>query len=159
MTLFKKKQTPETLIRDWLKEHPQDAVMVGIDWLILDGADWEPIFWDELGDYVGDVEAFLAGEGKKLNQKDAWVIIKDGGFTTMSDHELVRRLTALWRSQRYCDAIMRGELSVPPEMAEFIGLDPAIRRRWRWESPSTPRPTPTRRRGPRWTSSPSPGGR
>ncbi len=154
MALFKK-NTPETLIRDWLRDHPQDAVRVGIDWLILDGADWEPIFWDELGDYVGDAEAFLAGEGRHLNRNDAWLVIRDGGFTTMSDQELVRRMTALWRNRRYCDAIMRGELSVPPEMAEFIGLPPKAGGRRRWPWPSTPRPTPTRRRGPPWTSSPS----
>jgi hypothetical protein len=151
MAFWRKEPTTEERIRDWLREHPQDAVIVGIDWLILDGADWEPFHWEELPDFVPDAEAFLAGEGRSLNRGDAWLVVKDNRISTMSDAELTRRMTGLWRSQRYCDAIASGRLSVPPGMADYIGL-PTVRRRRRWRWPSTRTPTRRRPGGPPWTT-------
>lgn len=109
-------------IRRYMADNPDVAVRVGMDWLVHSGAGWEVLFWDELPDFVGDVDAFLAGEGRNLDRTDAWVVLGPGGFSTMSDRELVSRMAALGRDPEFCDAVIGGSFRVPDEMAATLGL-------------------------------------
>ena len=76
-------------IKEYMTTHETMAIRVGMDWLIDSGAGWEVLFWDELEDFVGDLDTFLEGEGKNLNRDDAWVIMDHGSFSTMKDDKLV----------------------------------------------------------------------
>lgn len=110
-------------IKDYMTSHETTAIRVGMDWLINSGAGWEVLFWDELEDYVGDLDTFLEDEGKNLNRDDAWVILDHGNYYSMRDDELVTKMIALTDDPDFIEQIGNGKLRVPKEMADAIGLE------------------------------------
>ncbi len=109
-------------IKEYMRNNETTAIRVGMDWLIHSAAGWEVLFWDELPDFVGDLNTFLAGEGKNLNRDDAWVIMDHGKFSTMSDSELVSKMIAFADDPQFIEQIDKGTFRIPKEMAEAIGI-------------------------------------
>ena len=118
---------PDDAIKEFLSENPDVAQGIAQQYWADSGDDSEPFDWDYFEDLLSTykpIDAFWAGYySNEISPSDDMVYMDAyGHFHTLSDHEFEKLCYETATDSACIEKILSGEIDIPPDMAEIVGL-------------------------------------